>query len=118
LEAAAQGCVPLITDDCGNGEWLVDRVHCVKAPRTAAAFADVLADILDGRIALAPLGQRAAAIVAEEFHLRSLLQRIEGALRHASLLRRPVIGSPEEAYHLALLGEKLGGALVHDLVAC
>jgi glycosyltransferase involved in cell wall biosynthesis len=118
LEAAAQGCVPLITDDCGIGEWLVHGVHCLKAPRVAAAFADAFADILRGRTELARLGRRAAAVVAEEFHLRRLLPRIEAALRQAAERQRPALGLPEEAYHLALLGEKLGGALVQDLVAC
>jgi glycosyltransferase involved in cell wall biosynthesis len=118
LEAAAQGCVPLITDDCGIGEWLVHGVHCLKAPRTASAFTAALADILRGRTALAPLGKRAAAIVADQFHLQNLLPRIVAALRQAATQHGPRLGPPEEAYHLAILGEKLAGSLMPDLVAC
>src|SRR5262249_51225240 len=49
LEAAAAGCVPVLTNNCGIGEWLVHAVHCWKIERHAAALADALADILDGR---------------------------------------------------------------------
>ena len=41
LEAAARGCVPVITQRCGIAEWLVHGVHCLKAARTPAAFAEV-----------------------------------------------------------------------------
>jgi glycosyltransferase involved in cell wall biosynthesis len=117
LEAAAQGCVPLITDDCGIGEWLVDGVHCLKASRTAEAFAGVLADVLDGRIDLRPLGRRASAVVGRDFHLRRVLPAIEAALRRAAGQRRTPLGPPAEAYHLAVLGEKLAEAHVQDLMA-
>ena len=35
LEAAAAGCVPLISRDCGNAEWMIDGVDCLKAERSA-----------------------------------------------------------------------------------
>src|SRR5207253_1618197 len=46
LEAAACGCVPLFTDDCGIAEWLIDGVDCLKADRTAEAFARRIAEVL------------------------------------------------------------------------
>jgi glycosyltransferase involved in cell wall biosynthesis len=117
LEAAAQGCVPLITDDCGAGEWLVHGVHCLKAPRTPEAFADALESIICGKIDLAPLGRRAAAVVGWDFHLRRLLPVIEAALRRAACQRRTPLGPPGEAYHLAVLAERLAEAQVQELLA-
>jgi glycosyltransferase involved in cell wall biosynthesis len=117
LEAAVQGCVPLLTDDCGNGEWLVHGVHCLKAPRTSEAFADALERILRGDIDLGPLGRRAAAVVGHDFHLRRVLPMIEAALRRSAGTRRPPLGPAEEAYHLAVLAEKLAEAQVQTMVA-
>ncbi len=117
LEAAAQGCVPLITDDCGIGEWLVHGVHCLKAPRTAEAFAAALADILNGTTDLEPMGRRTAAVVGHDFHLRRVLPRIDAALRRAAERHSVQRGSAQEAYHLAVLAEKLAEAQVQELVA-
>ena len=39
LEAAAAGCMPVVTNNCGISEWLVHAVHCWKIERSAAALA-------------------------------------------------------------------------------
>jgi glycogen(starch) synthase len=117
LEAAAAGCVPVLTNNCGIGEWLVHAVHCWKIERGAAALADALADILDGRIELAPLGRRVAAVVWRDFHIRRILPRIERALERAARLRRPAAGGARQAYHLAVLAEKLTQVLIEEWLA-
>jgi glycosyltransferase involved in cell wall biosynthesis len=118
LEAAARGCVPLLTDDCGNSEWLVHGVHCLKAERTAEAFADVLADVLAGRIDLGRLGRRAAAVVGRDFHLGRVLPAVERALGEAAGRRRAPRGPAGEAYHLAVLAEKWAETILQERVAC
>jgi glycosyltransferase involved in cell wall biosynthesis len=117
LEAAAQGCVPIITANCGNSEWLVHGVHCLKAERTPEAFAAALADVLDGRIDLAPLGRRVQALVTRDYHLQRLVPFIEGALGRAAQKRKPSLGSSSQAYHLAVLAEKLTQTMVQELLA-
>jgi glycogen synthase len=117
LEAAAAGCVPILTNNCGIGEWLVHGVHCWKIERSAAALADALTDILDRRIELAPLGRRVAAVVWRDFHLRRVLPRIERALARAARLHRPSIGNAKQAYHLAILAEKLTQVLIEEWLA-
>jgi glycogen synthase len=84
LEAAAAGCVPLISDDSGNAEWMVDGVHCLKARRAPDAFAARLGAIIAGEIDLAPIARRAQAIVRQQFHLPALMPRIEAALTSAA----------------------------------
>ena len=114
LEAAASGCVPIMSQVCGNSEWMVDRVHCLKVPRTAEAFADVFRQILDGKIDLEPLGRRTSAMVRRDFHLETLIPRIERALARAARAPRPPGGSASDAYRLALLAEKLTQVLIQE----
>ena len=114
LEAAASGCVPVMSQVCGISEWMVDGVHCLKVPRTAEAFAGVFRQILQGQIDLTPIGRRARAMVLRDFHLNALILRIERALDRAARAPRPPGGSAEDAYRLALLAEKLAQVLVQD----
>lgn len=114
LEAAAYGAVMVMSESCGIGEWFVGGVHCLKTARTAEAFAQVLADVLHGKLDLKPIGRRASAVIWRDFHLDVLLPDIERAL--AGVARRPrrAAGTADEAYRLALLAEKLTQALVQE----
>ncbi|HEY7425728.1 MAG TPA: glycosyltransferase family 4 protein [Gemmataceae bacterium] len=117
LEAAAAGCVPVVTNNCGISEWLVHAVHCWKIERRAAALAGVLGDVLDGRIDLAPIGRRVADVVWRDFHIRRVLPRIERALTRAARQRRPARDDAPRAYHLAVLAEKLTQVLIEEWLA-
>ena len=116
LEASWQGCVPLMSQTGGNAEWFVSGVHCLKAERNPAAFADALVAVLNGATDLAPIAQRAAAVVGRDFHLDALIPRVEVALVQAAAApRRP--GKPTaELYRLALLAEKLAQVFLSELV--
>lgn len=117
LEALSRGCVPVMSQVCGISEWLVDGVHCLKAERSARAFAAVWADVLDGRIALEPLARRGVAAAWRDFHVEVVLDRIESLLSEAATRDRTGAGDPSEAYRLALLAEKLSQLLVVESVA-
>ena len=117
LEAAAYGCVIVMTQSCGIGEWLVHDVHCLKAARSAAALAEVFAGILRGDIALEPMGRRASAVIWRDFHLDAILPRIEAALARAAKQPRGRAGCADDAYRVALLAEKLAKAMVHESYA-
>jgi glycogen(starch) synthase len=114
LEAAAQGCVPLISQVCGIAEWLVHGVHCLKTGRTAGQFADVIAAVLQGAVDLGAIGRRAQAAVWRDFHLDTVLPKIEDHLARASNSSRDRGGTSEEAYRMALIAERLSHAIVQE----
>jgi hypothetical protein len=76
----------------------------------------VFADILDGKVDLGRLGRRAAAAVNRDFHLQTLLPRVERALAEAARQPRAGAGTAAEAYRLALLGERLALVLAREVV--
>ncbi len=117
LEALARGCVPVIHQRCGVGEWLVHGVHCLKAARNAESFAEAFASVLDGDIAIAPLSRRGQAAVGRDFHLDALVPRIEHALMRTAASPRDGAGTPADAYRLAILAEKLSEILILDAYA-
>jgi glycosyltransferase involved in cell wall biosynthesis len=114
LEAAAQGCVPLISASCGIAEWLVHRVHCIKSGRTARQFADAIAAVIRGEIELAPIGRRAQALAWRDFHRDAILPRIDRLLARAAGSDRRGAGSSEDAYRMAQIAEKLAHAIVQE----
>ena len=46
IEAAAAGCIPIMTSSIGAAEWLVDGLDCIKIRRTAPALAEAMADLV------------------------------------------------------------------------
>ncbi|MGE0881673.1 MAG: glycosyltransferase family 4 protein [Acidimicrobiia bacterium] len=108
LEAAAVGCVPLLTDLCGTSEWIVDGVHCLKAPRTVEAFTARLEEILRGDVELAPIARRG------QRHVRSSFTTDQRTPQHEALLetaathdRRPPRMDRDRIYRLAALADRL-----------
>jgi glycosyltransferase involved in cell wall biosynthesis len=114
LEAALHGCVPVVSQVCGYSEWFVHEVHCLKAERTAEAFARIFCAILEGKVDLAPLGRRARNVLRRDFHLDAIASRVERALQQAAEQSRAGAGTAAEAYHLAVLAEKLSQVLIQQ----
>jgi glycogen synthase len=114
LEAAAHGCVPVISEECGLAEWLVHGMHCVKTERSVEALARAFRSIASGQVDLEPIARRAAAIAWRDFHLETIAPRIERALAEAARQPRAPARPAAEAYKLALLAEKLARRLVQD----
>ena len=114
LEAAARGCVPVITQRCGIAEWLVHGVHCLKAARTPQAFAQVFQLIADGKIDLEPIARRGAAAAWRDFHIDAILPRIERKLSAAARRPRAGAGTAAEAYRLARMAEQLTQVLIAE----
>jgi glycosyltransferase involved in cell wall biosynthesis len=114
LEAAAHGCVPVMSRACGISEWLVHRVHCLKVGRTARQFADAIASVIRGEVDLAPIARRAQAVVWRDFHRDAILPRVERLLVRAAGADRSGGGSADDAYRMALIAEKLAHALVQE----
>jgi glycogen synthase len=117
LEAMARGCVPVMSRACGIAEYLVHGVHCLKAERSADSFAGVLADVMRGVIDLEPIGRRAERTAWRDFHLDTILPRIERMLADASRRPRRRAGTSAEAYRMARMAEQLAQALVQEAAA-
>lgn len=109
LEAAAAGCVPLVTAGCGITEWLVEGVHLLTAPRHAEDFADVLRRIVAGEMDLAPIARRGQRVVLRDFHIEAIAPRVERLLHQAVELRTPSqpIASWQDIGRMARIGELL-----------
>jgi glycogen synthase len=111
LEAAAQGCVPVLAACCGIGEWMVHGIQCLKAERTVKGFVDAFSDVYDGKVDLDELGGRAADLVWRDFHIDAVLPRIERILQETARKSRAGAGRAEQAHQLALLAEKTALAM-------
>jgi glycosyltransferase involved in cell wall biosynthesis len=112
LEAAARGCVPVMTNLCGIAEWFVHGVHVLKVHRSPEAMADAFTSVLDGSVDLAKMGHRLAKVIGRDFHIQSIMPKIETALEVAGTRPRAGAGTREEAYRLALLADRLSHVLV------
>jgi len=107
LEAASEGCVPLVSTPSGPAEWLVDGVDCLKAIRRPEAFAEAMSAICRGEVDMASLGRRAAAVVRRDFVLSRVMPVLEEELAAAAALGYRPTGDAETAYRLALVAEGL-----------
>lgn len=112
MEAAARGCVPLITRRCGIAEWLVHGVHCLKAAPTAEAFARVFRSIREGTIDLGPIARRAEVAAWRDFHVDVILPRIERTLADAARQSRDGAGTAAEVYRMSRMAEQLTQVLI------
>ena len=106
MEAAASGCLPLISDLCGLAEWLLHGVDCLKVHREPESWADAIASLLDGAVPLEALGARAAKVIHRDFRLPVILPRIvevlERAVRDSDTPRR----TEEDPHRVAILAEQ------------
>ena len=99
-------------------EWLVHNVHCLKAARTAEAFAEVFISILEGRIDLEPIARKAEITAWRDFHLSAILPRIETKLAAAARQSRAGAGTADEAYRMARMAEQLTQVLLQEEAKC
>jgi glycosyltransferase involved in cell wall biosynthesis len=83
LEAAARGCIPVVTAGSGNAEWFRDGDDILLAERTADAFARVLRRIVGGEVDLAGIGARAQERVSSDFRLDTAAARMAELLAEA-----------------------------------
>jgi glycogen(starch) synthase len=114
LEAAAAGCVPLFSDGCGNAEWMIHGVDCLKAPRTVEGFAQRVEQLLCGEIQLPGLARRSQSVAWREFHVSSAAAKVELLLGDAAADREVPRGKPSEFYALARFAEGLIQTLLEE----
>lgn len=109
LEAAAAGCVPLVTEGAGISEWLMAGVHLITSLRNVGAVSDTLRAIQDGEIELAPIGRRGQRVVLRDFHIEVIADEVEAVLETvaAGASRNRAVASWEHIGRWARLGELL-----------
>ncbi|KZX19764.1 glycosyltransferase family 4 protein [Rathayibacter tanaceti] len=91
VEAAAAGCVPIVTAASGVAEFLIDGVDCVKITRSAPALLAAMRDVVSGATDLEALGRRGRAAARGPLSFERSVELIE-----ASLERRGRPGSLAE----------------------
>lgn len=80
VEAAAVGCVPILTDLAGASERLVDGVHCIKTDRTPDDLASIMRSICLGEVDIREIGHAAMTLCQDDLSLDSCMDAIEAAL--------------------------------------
>jgi glycogen synthase len=92
IEAAAAGCPPILTAECGAAERLVDGVHGWKIRRETAALTEAMRRVITGEADAAMTGALGAQLVREDLSFAACLDLIEAILERE---RRP--WAPEAA---------------------
>ena len=114
LEAARRGCVPLVSQLCGNAEWLMHGVHCLKIERSARGVAGALASIIEAGSSWSPWPAAPPRSSAATSTSMPSPRRSSGRWPGPRSRPRRTAGSPAEAYRLALLAEKLARVLIQE----
>ena len=106
--------MPLISEDCGNAEWFIDRVDCLKARRSADGFAARIAEVSHSRSELAAVGRRAQATVLRDFRIDAAVPGAERTLARAACERRPARGTAADFSRLARFADDLAATLLAE----
>ena len=81
VEAAAAGCVPIISNLCGNAERFVHNVHCLKVSRDPNSLADAMALVCESPSILRPIAQNAQSLTRQDLSFSHCLDRVERVLK-------------------------------------
>lgn len=98
VEAAAVGCVPILTQTSGVAEYLVDGNDCLKITRSVASLVDVMRRVVLGDVDLETIGMRGQRHTRAELGFDHSLDLIEANLSrvaragwHARTLDDPAV---------------------------
>jgi len=83
-EAAAVGCLPILTGDCGPAEWFVDGVHALKIERDAESLAGAMLRVMDGEIDLAAFAEAGRRLASGALSFERSVARLESWLTDGS----------------------------------
>ena len=80
LEAAAMGCVPIITGQTGVAEFIHDQEDCLKIERTVEALAEQMSKVCKNTVDLKKLGWNGQILARENLAFKTNLDKIEAIL--------------------------------------
>ncbi|WP_333501009.1 glycosyltransferase family 4 protein [Kluyvera genomosp. 2] len=81
VEAAAWGCIPIITSTCGVAERLIHNVNSLKIERNAGSLSSVMRSFCVGEIDCQRIGFNAQLITREDLNFKYCLNQIENSLK-------------------------------------
>lgn len=84
IEAAAAGCVPIITEDFGAAEWLVDGVHAIKIQRNPESLADAMERVIRGEVDLEAMAKAGRELAHGSLSFERTIIRLESWLLEGS----------------------------------
>ncbi|QHC57966.1 glycosyltransferase family 4 protein [Rathayibacter sp. VKM Ac-2760] len=100
VEAAAAGCVPIVTASSGVAEFLVGGVDCLKIVRSVPALLAAMSDVVTGAIDLEAYGRRGRIAARGPLSFAHSVELLE-----ASLERRSRPGLAERAADVSIEAE-------------
>lgn len=77
FEAAAAGCLPILTATCGPAERLVDGVHCIKIRRDAESLAEAMRSVCAGEVDLDAIRGECTRLIEGDLAFGTSLDRLE-----------------------------------------
>lgn len=80
LEAAACGCLPIITSTCGIAERLIDQIHCIKIRRNSTDLAAAMEKVINNDIDINVIAQANFSLCAGSLDFERCVSRIERIL--------------------------------------
>ncbi|QHC65935.1 glycosyltransferase [Rathayibacter sp. VKM Ac-2759] len=84
VEAAAAGCVPIVTGSSGVAEFLIDGVDCLKITRSTASLLKAMRDVVSGAVDLEALGRRGRAAARGPLSFERSVELLERSLERRS----------------------------------
>jgi glycogen(starch) synthase len=108
MEAASRGCVQAFPYECGNAEWFLDGIDCLKFARNAQGVARLLTDIQKGLFDFAVLANNQARNLHLYFRIDTIAPKVEDFLLRVSAQesRKPK-RTPEWSIRFAILAQNL-----------
>lgn len=108
VEAAAVGCIPIVTATSGVAERLIDNVNCLKIERSAVALSSVMEKFCAGEVDRQLIGLNAQAITREDLSFDRCLEQVEDSLVHSMKMALQATSSPTwKDFNLAYLKHNL-----------
>ena len=112
VEAASQGCLPILGEDCGAAEWFQDAESCIKATRDGEGFYSAINKIVSGRIEVIDLSQKAVSFALERFNSARIVGELEENLLCATKPYSVSRQNIDAAKMIALLTERIALAQI------
>lgn len=76
FEAAAAGCLPILTGSCGPAERLADGVHAVKISRDPTSLAAAMTAVIDGSVDLEAAARHGRTLVEGDLSFETSILRL------------------------------------------
>lgn len=106
IEAAAEGCLAILTRQVGAAERLVGEVHCIKANRVPEEFAEAMQRVIKDKRLLQNIANRGMRLSRTDLNLTSIIKEIEEVLNKAIRPVRWELLDWNEAHRLAFLKDQ------------